>query len=55
MTRSGQVRIFLHELNGGVEGIEFLVRDDGDAGFFQFFLAEGAVVFEIVGVGECRR
>ncbi len=46
------VGIFLHELDGGIEGVEFLVGDDGDAGFLQLFLAEGAVVLEIVGVGR---
>jgi hypothetical protein len=45
------IGIFLNKLNGGIEGIEILVRNDGDAGFFQFFLAEGAVVLKIVGVG----
>ena len=44
------VGIFLNELNGFVEVVEFLVRNDGDAGFLEFFLAEGAIVFKIVGV-----
>ena len=46
------IGIFLDEFDGGIEGIEFLVRDDGDAGLLEFFLAEGAIVFEIVGVGS---
>ncbi len=46
------VGIFLDEFDGRIEGVEILIRDDGDAGFLQFFLAEGAVVFEIVGVGR---
>ena len=44
------IGIFLDEFDGGIEGIEFLVRNDGDAGLLQFFLAEGAIVLEIVGV-----
>src|SRR6202040_2480534 len=46
------VGVFLHEFDGGIEVIEVLVRDDGDAGFLKFFLAERAIVFEIVGVGS---
>jgi hypothetical protein len=44
------VGIFLDEFDGAIEVVEFLVRNDGDAGFLQFFLAERAIVFEIVGV-----
>jgi len=35
-----------------IEGFEFAVRDDVHAGLFQFFLAKGAVVFELVAVGR---
>src|SRR5437879_11994171 len=45
------VGILLDEINGGVEGIEVFVGNDADAGRFELFLAEGAVVFEAVGVG----
>ena len=44
------VGIFHDEFDGGIERVEILVRDDIDAGFFQLFLAEGAVVLEAVGV-----
>ena len=44
------VGILHHEFNGGIEGIEILIRDDVDAGFFQLFLAEGAIVFEAIGI-----
>ena len=44
------VGIFLHELDRGIEGLEVLVRNDVDAGLLQLFLAEGAIVFEAVGV-----
>jgi len=44
------IGIFLDEFDGGIEGVEFLIGDDGDAGFLQLFLTERAVVFEIVGV-----
>src|SRR4029077_11829513 len=44
------IGIFFDEFDGRIEGIEILVRNDGDAGFFEFFLAEGAIIFEIVGV-----
>jgi len=54
------IGIFLDELDGGIEGIEFLIRNNGDAGLLQLFLAEGAIVFEIIGVRRaamtgCRR
>ncbi len=44
------IRILLDEFDGRIERVEIFVGDDVDAGFFQFFLAEGAIVFEIVGV-----
>ena len=42
--------IFLDVLDGVVEGLEFSVGNDVDAGFLQLFLAEGAIVFQAVGV-----
>src|SRR5262249_24315571 len=45
------VRVFLDVLDGVIEVIEFLIRNDVDAGFFQFLLAEGAVVFQLICVG----
>ena len=45
------IGIFYHVLHGFVEGIEFLVGDDVDAGFLQLFLSEGAVVLQRVAVG----
>ena len=49
------VGIFLHKLDRRIERVEFLVRNNVDAGFFQLFLAEGAIVFQPVGVFACRR
>ena len=45
------VRILLDEVDGGIEGIEVFVGNNADAGGFELFLAEGAIVFESVGVG----
>src|SRR5258708_2050375 len=45
------IGILLDEFNGGVEGVEILVGNDGDAGGLELFLAEGAIVFEAVRVG----
>jgi hypothetical protein len=44
------VGILHHKFDGGIEGIEILIRDDVDAGFFQLFLAEGAIVFEAIRI-----
>jgi len=44
------VGVFLDELNGRIEGIEFLVGNDRDASFFKLFLAKRTIVFEIVSV-----
>src|SRR5467141_23757 len=45
------VGILLDELDGGVERVEVLVGNDADAGGFELFLAEGAIVFEAVRIG----
>src|SRR5262249_16346369 len=45
------VWIFLHVLDGVFAIVEFFITDDVYAGFFQLFLAEGAVVFQLIGVG----
>ena len=37
-------------VDGVIERFEFVVGNDVDAGFLQLFLAEGAVIFESVGV-----
>ena len=44
------VGILHDKFDGGIEGFEILVGDDVDAGFLQLFLAEGAIVFETIGV-----
>ncbi len=44
------IGIFHDEFDGGIEGFEILVGDDVDAGFFELLLAEGAIVFEAIGV-----
>ena len=44
--------ILHHVVHGVVEGEEFGVGDDVDAGFFQLFLAEGAIVLEAIRVGR---
>jgi hypothetical protein len=45
------IGIFHHVFHGFVEGIEFPVGDDVDAGLFEFLLAEGTVVLQSVAVG----
>ena len=40
------IRILHHVLHRFVEGIEFPVRNDVDAGFLELFLAEGTVVLQ---------
>ena len=44
------VGILHHEFDGGIERVKILIRDDIHAGFFQLFLAKGAVVFKAIRV-----
>jgi hypothetical protein len=44
------LRVFAHELKGGVEGVEVPARQSVDTSPFHFGLAEVAVLFQTVGV-----